>query len=847
MPLFNRGEAGESGEFRSEPFYQRWWNAIVGEGRIRLAGGDEELDENSQHRRRIIRNVLLGILVVILVAVIAGVVAHFVRKNERHHNRSWVSRREAIDLLLNTPSNDSIREYLYKYTSEAHTAGTEGDKATAEWTKDKFIEFGIEDTIIETYYPLLNYPKYRRVAIVDGPKSLQYEAKLREDVVDEDATSKDNDAVPTFHGYSASGNVTGPVVYVNYGRLEDFQTLSALGVDFNGTIALVRYGGVFRGLKVRAAEQFGCVGVLVYSDPIDDGPIGKGPDAESYPKGPWRSPSSVQRGSVQYLSIRAGDPLTPGFPALKDAKRIKREDSDMVPQIPSLPISWEDAVPLFKAMEGHGLPAALMGPDWTGGLEEILYFSGPSKANVNLVNDVEDKVTPIWNVIGRIEGTVEKDRALVIGNHRDAWVYGAVDPNSGSAAMLDLVRTLGVLLKKGWKPRRTIVIASWDAEEYGLVGSTEWVEDHADWLRKECVAYINVDSAVSGPHFDASASPSLKKLLFDVTARVQDPHKENGTTVYDSWLAQSQGPLPIGDDAKPKVGILGAGSDFVPFLDFIGVTTVDLGFGGDYGVYHSNYDSFHWMEKFGDPDFKYHQALTQIWGLMVLELSSNPILPIEPSQYAHDLVDYTDDLKTLAAPGVQGIEEDVEASEALKFKKLRKAIEGLHDVASQVDTEKSKLRKALSKIWKKRKEHRHRHWHHAPKSARPHDKLDRKTREKARRIFGKVKDMNDRLFQMERGFIDPEGIKGRDWYKHVVYAPGLWAGYGAVTFPTIGEPIEKGDWKEVARAEERVADHIQKASKYLSGDNDDDDEDDESVNLVDIDMLEDVELWTSSV
>lgn len=342
----------------------------------------------------------------------------------------------AEKLILELPSNQSVHDYLKKYTSVAHLAGTENDKQQAEWTRDQFESFGL-DAKIDTYWPLLNYPIAHRFAIVSGPKKFRYEAKLTEDPVGEDETSKNPNVIPTFHGYSKNGTVTGRVVYANYGRVQDFQFLKDQNIELEGTIALVRYGGSFRGLKVRAAEVFGCAGVLIYSDPIDDGPLNKdernGNPAESYPKGPWRSKSSAQRGSVQYLSLVTGDPLTPGYAATEHAERINPEDSPGLAKIPSLPLSWEDALPILQATQGLGVKG---GDDWAGGLEEVDYFSGPTEGEAILINHIENKITPIWNVIARIPGTEEADKAIILGNHRDAWVYGAVDPSSGSASLV---------------------------------------------------------------------------------------------------------------------------------------------------------------------------------------------------------------------------------------------------------------------------------------------------------------------------------------------------------------------------------------------------------------------------
>ncbi|KAI7848657.1 hypothetical protein BDC45DRAFT_302747 [Circinella umbellata] len=681
----------------------------------------------------------------------------------------------AEKLMLDLPSNDTTREFLKIYSSEAHLAGTDADQRQAEWTRDKFIEFGIEDSKIETYYTLINYPLKRRLALISGPEELQYEAELREDVVDEDETSKNPDVVPTFHGYSKNGSVTGPVVYANYGRLEDFQYLVDQGIDLKGTIALVRYGGSFRGLKVRAAEVYGCAGALVYSDPIDDGPLNKEGyphtnPAEAYPDGPWRSESSVQRGSVEYLSLITGDPTTPGYASTKDAPRINMEDSPGLPKIPSLPLSYRDALPLLKATQGRGVRGD---NDWAGGLKDVDYFSGPTEGDVILENIVEYKITPIWDVIGVIKGSQEPDKAIILGNHRDAWVYGAVDPSSGSASMLELARVFGELLKTGWQPARTIIFASWDQEEYGLVGSTEWVEDNADWLSKEGTVYINVDTAVSGPHFKADASPSLKNLLYEVASNIPDPRTKK--TVYEAWSEYTN--RTISPSAQPYVGQLGSGSDFVPFLDHLGIASISLSFDGDYGVYHSNYDSFHWMEKYGDPGFYYHQTMVKVWGLLTLRLADSPILPLHPGDYADALTEYVSRLAVYAE------------KKKSPFPVLTKAIDKLSKTAYKFE---KRLRNLEAQV-------------------QGYENLSDLPSHLARRV-AKV---NDHLTFFERGLLDPEGIQDRTWFKHVVYAPGLWTGYSSQVFPAIADALDAGDDALVKHTEQRAALSVNNARKSL--------------------------------
>ncbi|KAI9494914.1 hypothetical protein BDB00DRAFT_816291 [Zychaea mexicana] len=683
----------------------------------------------------------------------------------------------AEKLMLELPSNENTRDFLKIYTSEAHLAGSEADKRQAEWTRDKFIEFGIEDTKIETYYTLVNYPLERRLALVSGPEEFRYEAELREDPVDEDETSQDPDVVPTFHGYSKNGSVTGPVVYANYGRLEDFQYLVDHGVNLTGTIALVRYGGAFRGLKVRAAEVFGCVGALVYSDPIDDGPLNKEGypyvnPAKPYPEGPWRSESSVQRGSVEYLSLITGDPTTPGYASTKDAPRIKMEDSPGLPKIPSLPLSYRDALPLLKATQGRGVRGE---HDWAGGLEDVDYYSGPTEGDAILENILDYKITPIWDTIGVIKGSQEPDKAIILGNHRDAWVYGAVDPSSGSASMLELARVFGELLKTGWQPARTIILASWDQEEYGLVGSTEWVEDNSDWLSKEGTVYINVDVAVSGPHFQAQASPSLQRLLYEVTSYIPDPRTNK--TVYEAWgdFTNRTG-TPA---AQPFVGQLGSGSDFVPFLDHLGIASISLEFDGDYGVYHSNYDSFHWMDTYGDPGFYYHQTMVKVWGMLALRLADSPILPLHPGDYADALTEYASRLSVYAES----------KKDKGPFPILSKAIHKLSKAANKFEKNLARLEYQVQGY--------------------------NNVASLPSKLAHRVAKANDRLTYFERGLLDPEGIKDRTWFKHVVYAPGLWTGYASQVFPAIADALDEGDADLVKHTEKRAALSINQARKSL--------------------------------
>ncbi|KAI9493675.1 hypothetical protein BDB00DRAFT_787780 [Zychaea mexicana] len=716
---------------------------------------------------------------------------------------------DASVIIKTVPSSESIREFFHYYAAEPHLAGSHADKRQAEWTRDKFEEFGIPNATIETYYPWLNVPKTRRLAIVSGPEEFLYEATLQEEPIARDPSSSHPDAIPTFHGYSADGNVTGSVVYVNYGRLTDFQFLAARGVNFTGTIALMRHGNIARGLKVGTAEKFGCIGALLYSDPMEDGPFNKesadGEPSESYPNGPWRSPSSVERGTVHYMSILPGDMLTPGYAATENATRLDPEEAYAMPKIPSLPISWSDALPLFQAMEGLGLKGEI---DWLGGLCEVNYYSGPSAAQVNLVNINDYQIKPVWNVIGKIEGAIEPHRAVIIGTHRDAWGFGGADSSSGSAVLLELTRVLGLLLERGWQPRRTLIIASWDGQGYGSIGSTEWVEDNKSWLDDEAIVYINVDQAVTGPNFSAQASPLLNNLIYDITQEIWDPR--TSTTVYEAWKQDREtmavqkhknhhddaGEAPIAPLVK-MIDPLGGGSDYMAFFDHLGITSMSMSFNGDYGVYHSNYDSIFWMEHFGDPTYEYHQTMVRIWGLLALRLSSDALIPMSPLDYSKEL-----SIRVASMADDQG---------CATLPELSAAVSALHETTMHFEHKLHKLHKKL-------------HKHH----------LDI-FKHKKKKLLKKLVKYNERLAQFERGFIDPVGLPGREWFKHIVYAPGLWTGYQAEMFPSIVEAIDQGASPSFTREmEERAARFIESARgllkgkhERLTGDDGDDLDDDE--------------------
>jgi hypothetical protein len=520
-----------------------------------------------------------------------------------------------------------IREKLLKITQNDHLAGTEGDYVLAKYVHDFFLSSGLEDVRMDEFGVYLNYPKVggRKVELLAPNGEVRWSAKIEEDPIYKDPPRQET---PVFHGHSRSGDVTAPLIYANYGSREDYKRLYDSGIETKGAIALVRYGGTQgdRALKVKAAELVGFVGCIIYSDPADDGFV-KG---EVAPNGNYMPEGAAQRGAVSLMSWVVGDVLTPGYASKKGAPRISKDNNPGLVNIPSIPISWGDAKHLLESIQGFGTYA----PDeWKGGIPNIEYWSGNiTSPKVHLVND-QDEVDeqPIWNVMGKIYGVEQKEKSVIIGNHRDAWVYGATDPGSGTAAMLEVVAIFGDLLARGWRPLRTIEFASWDGEEYNLIGSTEYVEGNINSLRQDAFVYLNVDTAVAGNTFRASGSPVFKKSLLRVLDRVSDP-LQNGT-LRELW-----------DRREAQLDGLGAGSDYVAFQDIAGTSSLDFGFEGPY-PYHSSFDNFEYMDKVGDPEFHYHGLLAQVWALLVLEFSDRLILPFDMSAYSAAVTQWTIDLE----------------------------------------------------------------------------------------------------------------------------------------------------------------------------------------------------------
>lgn len=687
--------------------------------------------------------------------------------------RRWEEQFRAV------PAPDSARAHLRILTAEPHVAGTKEDYATAIYVRDQLRSFGLTAELKE-YDVLLPYPK--RPSVVELVSPRRERLAMKEAAIPEDPSSSSAKIIPLFNGYSPSGDVTAPLVYVNYGLPPDYEALKKVGVNVKGRIVIARYGGSFRGVKAKVAEQNGAVGLIIYSDPADDGYM----QGDVYPNGPWRPATSAQRGSVQYLFQYPGDPLTPGMPSIPGVPRIKIEEATNLTRIPVQPISYGDARRLLEPLRGPVRPSGFQ-----GGLPFSYHLGGTDDVRVHLKTEMDYQVRKIWNVIARIDGTDEKDRWVIMGNHRDAWTFGAVDPNSGTTAMLEAGRGFGQLLKSGWKPRRTIVLCSWDGEEYGLLGSTEWAEENASELREKAVAYLNMDSAVSGANFGASSVPSLWKLIRSATRDVHDP--KSGNSVYQQWQDRFRGTLPeaeltdpeTGSDraiAEARIGALGSGSDYTPFLQHLGIPSLDMGFGGDYGVYHSAYDSFHWMSQFGDPTFAYHVAAAQLWGTIAMRLAGADALSFDYTDYASQIREF--------------FNESMKNAKRLKLAAgvdEKAMVEAMDDFAKEAARVEKSRGETMLEIQRSRVEANDRH----------------------PRAVARLQRINDALMAVERSFTHDRGLRGRSWYRHHIYAPGTYTGYAAQPLPDFRQALEDRNNGNAKEALQRIVEVLKRATESL--------------------------------
>jgi len=708
--------------------------------------------------------------------------------------RQWEEKLRAI------PNPENLRAYMQRLSAHPHHVGSPYDKDNAEWILGKFKEFGL-DAHIEQFDVLFPTPKERAVELVEGGPELV--AKLQEPALQVDPTSgQQSEQLPTYNAYSIDGDVTAPLVYVNYGVPEDYERLERMGVSVKGKIVIARYYHAWRGIKPKVAAEHGAVGCLIFSDPHEDGFF----QGETFPTGPYRPPDGVQRGSVADMPFYPGDPLTPGVGATKDAKRLKVEQAPTITKIPVLPISHADAQPLLAALSGRVAPA-----EWRGGLG-ITYHVGPGPAKVHLKVKSNWDIKPVYDVIGKIPGSTFPDEWVIRGNHHDGWVNGAEDPTSGQIAILEEARALGELVKARWKPKRTVIYCAWDGEEPGLLGSTEWAEQHYDELRAHAVAYINSDSNGRG-YFGVEGSHTLEKFSNDVARDITDPEtklsvwkRDQLREIVDAKTAEQR--EEIRKRADLRIPALGSGSDYTAFLQHDGVASLNFGFGGEDGggIYHSIYDDFYWFTHFSDTDFVYGRALAQAGGTAMMRLADADLLPFEFGDFADTVQTYLKELKTLAQKTQEEIRErnrEIEegvfqatndpkrplvppTAEAvpphLNFAPMENAVDALNRSAAE-------YRKALEQV-------------NAKGSAAP--------------ASASLAEVNKLLIESERRLTNTEGLPNRPWFKHQLYAPGFYTGYAVKTVPAVREAIELKQWKQADEAVVVVAKVLENEAALIS-------------------------------
>jgi N-acetylated-alpha-linked acidic dipeptidase len=688
-----------------------------------------------------------------------------------------------FDAQLDAKNLDTWMKYL---SSHPHHVGSPQDKLNSEYMANLFKQWGYQ-TQIESYYVLFPTPKTRVLELL-GAKP--YKAKLEESTLSQDKTSgQKSEQLPGYNAYSADGDVTAELVFVNRGVPADYEELERMGIDVKGKIIIAKYGGSWRGIKPKVAYEHGAIGCIIYSDPADDGYV----QGDVYPEGAFRPKDGIQRGSVMDMPVYPGDPLTPGTGATKDAKRLDRKDATTIMKIPVLPISYEDALPLLQSLSGQVVPAA-----WRGGLP-ITYHVGPSKDKVHLKLEFNWDTKQLYNVIAKLTGSEFPDQWIIRGNHHDAWVNGASDPLSGMVSELEEARSIGELAKKGYKLKRTLVYCAWDGEEPALLGSTEWAEDHQQELIKKAVAYINTDNTGRG-FIGASGSHTLEPFFNQIIDDVIDP--QTGVSIKERRYAKAlvdadkTGRAKMLGNKYYKIGALGAGSDYSPFIQHMGIASMNLGFGGEDngGDYHSIYDSYDHYTKFGDPGFQYGVALSKTAGRVMLRLANADVLPFDFNSFYKTLNDYAAEVKAL-----------------------------LDNQRSETETENKMLKDNLYNLAKDPKKT------YLPPTAKDQvpylnfSELDnsivqlKNLAEDYQKVYNsgtqlpveKQNQLNQVLFNAERSLISEGGLPRRPWYKHEIYAPGFYTGYGVKTLPAIREAIEQRNWKEAQEGINTVSRTIQ--------------------------------------
>jgi N-acetylated-alpha-linked acidic dipeptidase len=658
------------------------------------------------------------------------------------------------------PDTARLRKYMELLAGEPHNAGSPRSKAVAEYLQRSLKEWGF-DAQIEQFDALMPVPSTRLVEVI-GPKP--FTAKLQEPAIEEDPNSSGANQLATYNAYGASGDVTGEVVYINFGAPADYTWLAQQGIDVRGKIVIARYGKTWRGIKPKLAAEHGAIACLIYSDPHEDGYF----EGDIYPKGPMRPPGGVQRGSVLDVPLYPGDPLSPSWASEKGTKRLPLADAKTLVKIPVLPISYADAQPILEQLTGPEAPLT-----WRGALP-ITYHLGPGATRVHMKTDCDWSTRPLYDVIATIPGSDFPDEWVIAGNHHDAWVNGAEDPVSGVAALLETARALGTLQKQGWRPKRTIKIALWDGEEFGLLGSTEWVEKHQDELRQKAVAYLNSDHTGKG-WIQLTGSHTLEAFAADVAGAVQQP----GTTgsLVDAFLANPT--VLEGEEEGPPqkrtefaIGALGAGSDYVAFLDFLGVASLNAGFAGQSksGVYHSAYDSIYWYSHFSDGTFVDSRALSQYTATALLRLANASVLPFEFSHFANTVSAYIDDIQKRAQ----------RRGQTLDFGELNQQLEQLRQNGTNLDAlmDAAMLRDSIA--------------------------------------GARLNTVNQALMHSERTLTRPEGLPNRSWYKHQIYAPGFYTGYDVKTVPGVREAVDGRDWGLAQKETGLVQQCLQRLNQAVS-------------------------------
>ncbi|MBM4187036.1 MAG: M28 family peptidase [Gemmatimonadetes bacterium] len=698
--------------------------------------------------------------------------------------RDWEAKFKAI------PSPDSLRSYHRVLAARPQHLGSPYGRQNAEWMVETIKRWGL-DAKIETFEVLFPTPRERLLEMV-GPT--RFVARLKEGVVAGDRSSAQTaEQLPSYNAYSIDGDVTGPLVFVNYGVPADYEELERRGISVKGAIVIAKYGGSWRGIKPKVAAEHGAIGCLIYSDPADDG-YGPG---DTYPKGPYRPADGVQRGSVADMPLYAGDPSTPNVGAVPGTVGLPLDRIETLTKIPVLPISYGDAQPLLAALGGEAVP-----PAWRGGLP-LTYKTGPGPARVRLKLAFDWNRVPLHNVIVRIPGAELPDEWIVRGNHRDGWANGAVDPLSGIIAEMEELRGLAALLSQGWRPRRTLIYAAWDGEEQGLLGSTEWVETHRDELRAKTVMYLNTDSNTRG-YLSMGGSHSLERFINQVAREITDP--ETGLTAWRRLQLRTiaDGSASSRAEARTRgdlrISALGSGSDFTPFLQHAGIAALNLSFGGegDNGIYHSIYDNLEQYGRFNDSSYVYGRALAQTVGVALMRLANAPVLPFHFVGMADTYAGYLDELKALAATS---------RDQAIEIN--RQIDEGVFQ--------------AINDPWSPRRAPARRE---VPPflNLAPLDNAIAQLRQSADRFEAALRTANTgtvataanaTLRRVEQALASDQGLPRRSWYRHLVYAPGFYTGYGVKTMPGVREAIEQGYWKEAEAEAVRLAEHLGRAASLI--------------------------------